>query len=112
MATTAQPIGLLKLNGRTHMRVQMQFDRHGDRASEVAAWIDGRYQHVSARVDATPGLSISVQLPGAGADGFETWHAKLVAEIAPMDLALELVCECLEDLALEPAELVSLHLTA
>jgi hypothetical protein len=45
------------------------------------------------------------------AEGYEGWHARLVAAMSPVDVALELLAECFTDLALEPAGVVSLHVT-
>lgn len=111
MTMTTRPVGLLQMGERTHLRVQLQFDRHGDRAQEVAAWITGHYQHLDCESHAQPGLTVSMLIPEVGMEGFEGWHARLMATLSPVDVALELLAQCFSDLGLEPASVVSLHVT-
>lgn len=108
-AATA-PVGLPQARGDS-LRVQLQFDRNGTHAEQVAAWFVAHYDHVACICGAQPGLTISLQVPDAAYDSFESWHARLIAATAPLDIALELVSECFDALGIEPADVVSMHVT-
>lgn len=92
------------------LRVQLQFDANGDRAAEVATWIHNRYEHLRCRCDAQPGLTVALDSPTPEGE-FESWHAALVASLAPVDLALEVIAECFAELGLPLARMLSVHVT-
>lgn len=94
------------------LRVQVQLHGQGERCDDVAAWLAVQVPHLDARVAACPGLMIDLEIPRAGVDGFESWPARLMAAVSPLDVALEIIAAALDELGVEATELLSVHLTA
>lgn len=86
------------------VHVQMQFDAHGEKAHSVAAWMKDRYPHIQSDATAQPaneGLIIGMRVPEHPRDEkYETWHARLIAGLFPLDVACEIVASCFEELEL------------
>jgi hypothetical protein len=92
-------------------RVQLQFTDLGYAASAVQDWLEGRFSHCRPYVAASPGLAVSLSLP-AGSDATSgSWHGRLMEPCAGLDLALEIVERCFEQLGLEPCGVLAVHWT-
>lgn len=103
--------GALALTRGAHLRVQLQLSDHGDRAADVAVWLNENYPHLSTEAWSQPGLCVTMAVPRHSLDSLEGWIAAFHEATGPLDIAFEILSHCFAELGLPPGQVLSLHLT-
>lgn len=91
-------------------RVEIELAGLGEHAPRVQAWLRERYEHMRPAAWDGDGLCVSLSVPVESYDSIRSWHGRIHEATGSLDVALEVLAECLEALELDPARIRCLWL--
>ena len=92
-------------------RVEITFADLEHQAQTVQDWLRAHYRHLEPHAhEDDAGLTVGMTVPEDHFDEMTSWTARLLEATSSLDLALELLAHCFEELGLPPSSVASVRL--